>query len=285
MAVGMGVDKEKILVVNADDFGLDREINRGIALSCRQGIVRSVSLVAGGEAFDDAIGLLGGLPGTGAGVHLCLVGERPVSPVNMLPTLVDGEGWLPASYRDFLFRLWTGRISLPEVGIELEAQVRKVLDRGVRPTHLDSHQYLYFIPAILRIVMGLSQKYGIGWLRYPLCPERTGGPTLDGGLKLLWIKVFGRAQAREIRMDGRGLPDRSYGVEAGGRLDLDAITGCLRGLGEGVNDLTCHPGYLPSTRRYDGWHYHWEKELAALTDPAVAGLADSLKIKLGNYAI
>ena len=45
----------KRLIVNADDFGLHPLINEGILESHQKGIVTSTSLLASGEAFDDAI--------------------------------------------------------------------------------------------------------------------------------------------------------------------------------------------------------------------------------------
>jgi predicted glycoside hydrolase/deacetylase ChbG (UPF0249 family) len=46
-----------LLIVNADDFGLAAGVNRGVARAFDLGIVRSVSLLVGGEAAAEAVDL------------------------------------------------------------------------------------------------------------------------------------------------------------------------------------------------------------------------------------
>ena len=43
------------LIVNADDFGLHSAVNAGIIDGHRRGIITSTSLMAGGEAFTEAV--------------------------------------------------------------------------------------------------------------------------------------------------------------------------------------------------------------------------------------
>jgi predicted glycoside hydrolase/deacetylase ChbG (UPF0249 family) len=45
------------IIFNADDFGMGKGINSGILDCFNAGIVKSTTLVANGEAFDDAVGL------------------------------------------------------------------------------------------------------------------------------------------------------------------------------------------------------------------------------------
>jgi len=63
----------KTLVVNADDFGLSKQINRGIEAAFSNGILRSASIMPNGMAFDDAVRLAFALPELGVGIHLSLV--------------------------------------------------------------------------------------------------------------------------------------------------------------------------------------------------------------------
>jgi len=48
----------KRLIINADDFGLTKEINHGIIQADKKGILTSTSMVAVGEAFDEAVALV-----------------------------------------------------------------------------------------------------------------------------------------------------------------------------------------------------------------------------------
>ena len=45
------------LVVNADDFGFTRDVNRGIVEAHTNGILTATTLMANGVEFDDALAL------------------------------------------------------------------------------------------------------------------------------------------------------------------------------------------------------------------------------------
>src|SRR5262249_30986689 len=119
------------LIVNADDFGLSPGINRGIIEAHRKGVVTSASLMATGDAFDDAVLLSRAHPELSIGVHLTLVEGVPVRRPADIPSLVGPDGRFAKSLGAFL-KVWlTGRIRPEDVGRELDAQVEKVLSRGV----------------------------------------------------------------------------------------------------------------------------------------------------------
>ena len=252
--------------------------------SCRQGIVRSVSIVACGQRFDDAVDSIKELPGIGIGVHLCLLAEKPVLLAMRVPSLTDKNGCFWFNYRDFIFRLWTARINMNEVELELEAQIKKVVEKGIRPTHFDTHQYLHFTPEILEILIKLSLKYDVKCIRYPACLRRTPGITAEGVLKTAWLSFYASGHAQKIRANNINFPDHSYAVDRSGILDKRMIERYLNGLNVGVNDMTCHPGYHPENVAYADWGFHWEDELAVLTDPEVIERLASLDIRLINYA-
>lgn len=283
-APGGNAIQEKCLIVNADDFGLDPEINRGIEEACRDGIVRSVSLLATGKAFEDAVERTPGLPGVGIGIHLCLVAERSVLSAAEIPGLVDEKNRFPANYRDFFIRLWTGRIRPEVIARELDAQFRKVLDRGIRLTHADSHQYVHLIPAISTIVMELCKKYGVKWIRYPQRAERHFPLNFRAAVKTMGFVLFGKSQVRCIQASGLRVPDRSIGFLESGNLDVRRMRAFLGQTGPGVNDLTVHPGYFPRGEEYAAWKYRWETELAVLKDEAIMRDVRAARIRIGNYA-
>ncbi|MBV9443631.1 MAG: ChbG/HpnK family deacetylase, partial [Acidobacteriaceae bacterium] len=47
----------KNLVINADDFGFTSDVNAGIVHAHREGVLTSTTLMATGDAFDNAIRL------------------------------------------------------------------------------------------------------------------------------------------------------------------------------------------------------------------------------------
>src|SRR5690348_17074150 len=109
----------KKLIVNADDFGYTRSVNLGIARACRDGIVTSATIMANGNAFDDAVARAKANAKLGVGVHLVLVGGKCVAPAGEIPSLADAEGNLPASLGALLRKLWARAIEPKEIAREL----------------------------------------------------------------------------------------------------------------------------------------------------------------------
>ena len=145
------------LAVNADDFGFTRDVNRGIVEAHLQGILTSTTLMATGPAFDDAVGLAKEHPTLDIGCHLVLVGD--------------------ASYPPTVAKLIQA-VALKRIRVydELAAQVRRILDAGLAPTHLDTHKHTHLLPPVLDAVARLSEEFQIPWVRRPFdFPLQPGG--------------------------------------------------------------------------------------------------------------
>ena len=278
----------KRLIVNADDFGLHAAVNAGIAIGHKDGIITSTSLMAGGEAFDDAVRIAGECPHLGIGVHLTLVGGgRPVLPSLRVTTLLDGKGCFLAGYPSFIARYLAGGVKLAEVEAELAAQVEKVFASGVVPSHLDSHQHLHVLPGIFAIVKALARKYSIKALRRPAEPLG-----FSGGLRPSAGRVAGRAglsllaawSMRSGNREGLATPEHFFGMLAGGRMRLPVFQAVMDNLPEGTSEIMTHPGMNDKElAELFTWGYHWEEELQALTSPRLRELVRSSAIQLISF--
>src|ERR1700679_3049862 len=80
------------LILNADDFGLTRGINRAVAELHAAGALTSATLMANGPAFDDAVSIAHAPPTLGIGCHIVLPDGTPVSPPESIPTLLAPDG-------------------------------------------------------------------------------------------------------------------------------------------------------------------------------------------------
>jgi len=116
-------NRQRILVVNADDFGLSEQINRGIESAFVRGILRSASIMPNGKAFEDAVRIAAATPGLGVGIHLSLVDEHCAARPEDVRGLVDARGRLPKRARDFLVRWSLRRFDARQVRAEVEAQI------------------------------------------------------------------------------------------------------------------------------------------------------------------
>ena len=275
------------LIVNADDFGLHAAVNRGILAAHTEGIVSSTSLMAGGAALDDAVRIAKQCPQLGVGVHLTLVGARPVLPVAEVSSLLDESGAFYGSYPLFIKRFLRGKIRLAEVERELAAQIDRIRMAGIQPSHLDSHQHLHVLPGIGGIVLDLARRFSIRAIRIPAEPVAFIGATPAtvgrlagrGGLTMLANLFRQHAAAAGIRTS-----DNFFGMLAGGQLTEPAILAILRRLPPGDSELMTHPGFADeSLADAFRWDYQWDAERQALTAPAVRALLAERQIRLISF--
>lgn len=274
----------KKVIINADDFGLTREVNRGILRAFREGIVTSTSLLPVGQAFEEAVQMAHDHPGLGVGIHLCLTAEAPVLSRAEIPSLVDKDGRFYGNWRKLFCRLILGKIDLREVGKELEAQILKVFDSGLFPTHIDSHQHAHLFPMISDIVLQLAEKYKIKNIRYPRECRRFRGGTLAGFLKNLLLLIPLRRLKSKIRRHGLRSSDHFWGLSRSGKLNEGFLETCFKKMPGGISEIMCHPGEGESESDYKRWGYSWSDELIALTSDHVKSQIKIWNIQLVSYA-
>src|SRR4051794_8693816 len=103
------------LVVNADDFGMTAAVSRGILQAHRAGVVTSTSLLGNCDDMAATRALLADAPELGVGVHLSLVGGRPVAPPDSVRSLTNGEGAFHPRAQDLIPPLLRGRLDVAEI--------------------------------------------------------------------------------------------------------------------------------------------------------------------------
>jgi predicted glycoside hydrolase/deacetylase ChbG (UPF0249 family) len=145
------------LIVNADDFGYTRGVNRAIVEACRNGVVTSTSLLANGAAFDDAVEAALSEHRLDVGCHLNFVEGTPVSPPERIPHLV-GPGGRFFKARQLAGRLTFGRIPESEIEQEAGAQIEKLLQAGIRASHVDTHKHTHTHPAVARAIARAARR-------------------------------------------------------------------------------------------------------------------------------
>jgi predicted glycoside hydrolase/deacetylase ChbG (UPF0249 family) len=132
----------RVLIINADDFGIYPSANNAVLQSIEHGIASSCSLMPPCPGARQALELLHERPNIPFGVHLTLVcdfaGHRwqPLAPAENVPSLLDGDGCFFGT--DGKGQLLT-QAQLFEVELELRSQIEAVLATGLTPTHLDWH--------------------------------------------------------------------------------------------------------------------------------------------------
>ena len=196
-------DDARLLLVNADDFGMYGAINAAVAAAFGAGFVQSTSLMMPCPAAGEAVALLHAHPEMRCGVHLSVVRDfdgyvwGPVAEPARVPSLLDESGYFYGNDRQ---PEMMARARLDEVEIEFRAQIEAALAAGVTPTHLDWH-CLHFDTRIdiYDLMVGLAREYDLafraGW--HPLIARvrALGLPTQDHEtLDSYSLPVAGRAE-------------------------------------------------------------------------------------------
>jgi predicted glycoside hydrolase/deacetylase ChbG (UPF0249 family) len=131
----------KLLIVHADDVGMTHAVNAATIKALESGGVNSASIMVPCPWFPEIAEYAKAHPEADFGLHLTLTSERvyyrwgPVAPRDKVASLVDANGYF---WHDWAVER---RIDPKEVELELRAQIERAYAMGIRPTHLDSHQY------------------------------------------------------------------------------------------------------------------------------------------------
>jgi hopanoid biosynthesis associated protein HpnK len=283
------------LIVNADDLGWTAGVNRGVAEAHRNGIVTSASLLANGEAFAEAVELVRDTSGLGVGVHLNLNDGPPVAPRQSVPSLVNDSGAFEGGPDGLLLKIATRGLSPREVEIEWDAQISKVRNAGIEPTHLDGHKHVHMLPGLFEIALRLAKRHGIGAIRVSheasslraalSTGERRATVVLKQGVQARGLKLLAREARDQVERAGVSTADYFCGIAQTGELTKEGVARLLRNLPEGTTELMCHPGYADEALRKTATRLQGsrQREVEILTDTEIRNLVASQGIRLIDY--
>lgn len=284
------------LIVNGDDFGFARGVNEGIIRAFRSGILTSTTIMANGEAFEEAVELAGANPGLGVGCHLSLVGGPPVAAARNVTSLIESDGMLPATLTRLMRRLASRDVQDEHIESELRAQVRRAVSAGITPSHLDSHKHSHTHPRVMKALARVASEFAIKSVRNPFesvlaalpmgpAARARRGVYVKQYAMSAAVSVRARAFRRLAREHAFNTPDFFCGVRLTGLLDAEAIRSVIESLKEGTTELMCHPGVYGEDleRARTRLKQERQRELDALTDPRVRRAIDDTGAKLISY--
>ena len=282
------------LIVNADDFGFTAGVNRAIIEAHTCGIVTSSTLMANGQAFEDAVRLARNVPLLSIGCHVVLIDGEPVLNEKSLTSLRSGKD---KGFRDglksFAARALTGRLNPDEVELEVGAQIRKLQTAGIAVTHVDTHKHTHLYPAVLRPILRAARACGVRAIRNPFGPRK---PLKSGELITrpnLWtryaevriLRTLASKFRETARREGMLTTDGTFGIVVTGALDETLFRTIAAVVPDGTWEFVCHPGYndgelrLAKTRLRESR----ETELRLLTMPEARQILLDREIELISY--
>jgi predicted glycoside hydrolase/deacetylase ChbG (UPF0249 family) len=261
----------KLLIVHADDLGETHAVNAAALKALQGGAINSASLMVPCPWFPEIADYAQSHPDADFGLHLTLTSERvyyrwgPVASADKVPSLVDQNGYFHHEWKE------GQHIDAKEVEIELRAQIERALAMGVRPTHLDSHQY--------RVIMNGKELFD-AMLRVAHEYKLPVFVTRD------WFADHPYLQASlgpsDIVLDHTVTIEPEIPAEKWAEFYLTA----LKNLKPGVTEFVIHPGYddeelRAATRERSTWGSAWrQRDYDFFTSDQFREILAQQKIKL-----
>lgn len=161
----------RLLVIHADDLGMDHSVNRATFEALEKHWITSASILVPCPWFPEVSQWARAHPEADLGIHQALNSEwmgfrwGPVSPKDHVPSLLDTDGYLPIDTPE------VAKNAKPaEVEEELRAQIEKARTAGIHLTHLDSHMAALFeTPQLFAVYQSMGHRYGL-----PILTARAG---------------------------------------------------------------------------------------------------------------
>jgi predicted glycoside hydrolase/deacetylase ChbG (UPF0249 family) len=284
----------RLLIVNADDFGIHADVNRGIVNAYRHGAVRSASVMVNMPAFADAVRLAGETPGLEVGLHFNVTSGPCVAPPRLLPLLVNSNGLfrfsehnIPTAMSGF-WELADGSQAFAEqIRIEGEYQLERLLSNGLFPGHLTIHHYLSLLhPRIFEVYLELAESARLPCRAISRPISEIFGVSVEAERVML-----ARLATSTVRSPVESISNLLDGSTERCSSDVyrDLIIARLRWLcrrSEPVSfELVTHPTDLTPVVRELDTVYLWARELetALVFDPVFLSAVAELGLTLGGY--
>lgn len=264
LATQLGYSNNDIIViVHADDIGIHKDQTNGALDSMKMGMVKTGSVMVPCPDFERVSSIWKKNPELDLGLHLTLTsGHRksyrwkPLLPESKVPSLYDTNGYIWRSPEEF-----GKHLNISESLMEIEAQIIKALQAGLKPTHIDTHQGTYnWHPKLSKGVMKLSKKYNL-----PMIPHPT--------------------QMAKMRKLGYVFPDTYWmfllirGEKYRTSYRKKVYDEWLRNLKPGVHQMIVHPSFMSEEYAQHVWRtYVLTGDHAYWSSPETKALAEDLGI-------
>jgi chitin disaccharide deacetylase len=249
---------DRLLIINADDFGLSDNVNRAIIELIGLSRITSTTIMVSAAGYQDALMMYHQQAGISCGVHLSLTsdytddGSRPISAIESIPSLIGyGNRFYPDRTEFF-------EHALPEEAYrEAKAQIEQALSDGIDVTHIDSHEgALQLRPEFAEVYVRLAAEFRL--------PVRAGSRLLLKQMGLMddWIG--------NIRRHGIHIPDNLFYIPIDrfqSYQEKENYTSeILNGLPTGITEIYFHPtlpeksgdsAHQESYQQVRQWDYHF----------------------------
>ncbi|HEG43844.1 MAG TPA: ChbG/HpnK family deacetylase [Phycisphaerales bacterium] len=237
---------EHRVIINADDFGMTDGINRAVVEAHRDGVLTSATLMSGMAGAQAAAEIAHETPSLGVGVHLNLREGGCVSTDDEVRRMLSPNGEFNLSMGK-IFALSVLKPAMrTAIEVEFAAQIQWLIDRELKPTHIDSHKHIHCFPAIYSIVVGLAERFGISAVRWPCEPGYVccypWPKPLKGGRRS--ARILSTTALLNRRQNAKFIKTDSFlGLAHTLKIDSDFWEMAAKNMPCGTVEIMVHPAY------------------------------------------
>jgi predicted glycoside hydrolase/deacetylase ChbG (UPF0249 family) len=230
------------------------------------------------------------------GIHLNLSDGPPVADRETVTSLLNDDGEFAGGPESLLLRRARRGLVLAEVENEWDAQIQKVRDAGIAPTHVDGHKHVHMLPGLFEIALKLAKRHDIGAIRVSLeasslraalasGSKQNAGVVMKQGVQARGLKLLARNAREQAQRAGISTADYFCGIAQTGELTREGVEQFVKSLPDGTTELMCHPGYADAALRKTPTRLQDSRqtELQILTDTGIRNLVASRGIRLIDY--
>lgn len=244
------------LIINADDLGYSKSINKGIYESIKKGIVTSTTVMVNMPDFEDAFQLFKNEKNIGIGLHLNITKGKPLG--SNYVDIIDDKG---------NFKKYNEIVTLNnevEIKEEIQLQLTTFIEKfKTVPTHIDSHHHLHEFKGLRKFFFEIAKLNNIP---IRVNSEEHKNEAREFGLKtndILITDFFNNPNLNIIKKIFKKYKNTDFIIE-----------------------LMVHPGYMDyDTAKDTSYNYMREKELKELIKAKESIFFENIKENLGNYSL
>jgi len=215
----------KYVIINADDFGLNKDVNEGVMRAFMTGAVSNTTLMVKRAALREALNFARENRNLSVGLHLDL---------DDILACVQGDEERFSS--DRISKLLASPERLRRLDSEIEEQIRLFKNGGIPLTHIDGHHHLHAHPLIFPLIVKVMIRHNIRTVRIAKIYDLVKYPPI------IWPPPFySRMKALLLKNSIRVTDHFTSGI------DFHE----LKRIRDGVTEIMIHPGVRESWRQKD----------------------------------
>jgi len=216
------------VIINADDFGLSKQVSEDIIKCVEAGSITSISILPLKENIEFSLSLLEKI-NIDTGLHFYLTDFIPVS--EQIRTVFTE----PLTTRKLIAHLVIGKITERHIYYELSKQWEILESQGLSLSHISVHRQLNAIPKINKVLLQFAKERNV-FVRMPSLAWCVPNP-----LSSLVKKINTKLNKSLINKGLPVVPSVSIFEKCSVDFDLNDYVSILRNAGSELVSLIVHP--------------------------------------------